>query len=121
MYFSVSDHVPGGVHEVVRDRAAMGALLDRFGARDADAARAIGAATRAADFSRSVVVVWADVTGCSAATSVVLQVAGDRLQLAVTRPEPPPECFAPDRMTAVFEVPRGQVPGAPEFRLVGQR
>jgi hypothetical protein len=120
VYFSVADHVPGVVHEVVRDRTGLDAFVRRVGARDEAAARAIGAGARSTDFARSVLVAWTRVTGCSAARSATLEVAGDRLELRVVQPAPPPECFAPFRVTVVFEVPRERVPDRPVFTLAAR-
>jgi len=120
VYFSVSDRVPGAVHEVERDRAGLEAFVRRVSAQDARAARAIEAGARATDFSRAVLVAWTQVTGCSAATSAALEVSGDRLGLRVDQPAPPPECFAPHRVTVVFEVPRERMPDRPVFDVAGR-
>jgi len=120
VYFSVSDRVPGAVHEVERDRAGLEAFVRRVSAQDAGAARAIEAGARATDFSRAVLVAWTQVTGCSAATSAALEVSGDRLGLRVDQPAPPPECFAPHRVTVVFEVPRERMPDRPVFDVAGR-
>ncbi|MFI1095269.1 hypothetical protein [Streptomyces sp. NPDC020917] len=120
VYFSVSDRVPGAVHEVERDRAGLDAFVRRVSAQDAGAARAIEAGARATDFSRAVLVAWTQVTGCSAATSAALEVSGDRLELRVDQPAPPPECFAPQRVTVVFEVPKDRMPGRPVFDVAGR-
>jgi len=120
-YFSASDPVPGDLHEVVRSRAALQALVGRVAPHDAHAAAAITAGTRATDFSRSVLVAWAEVTGCSRATSAGLGVVGDRLVLLVSQPKPPPECFAAEWVTVVFEVPKERVPAKPVFATAGLR
>jgi hypothetical protein len=119
VYFSVSD--TANLKEVVRSRAALRTLVDRVAARDARAAAAISAGTRATDFSRSVLVAWSEPTGCSRATSAALEVSGDRLVLRVSQPQPLPECFASDRLTVVFEVPKERVPARPVFGPAGSR
>ncbi|MBY8880824.1 hypothetical protein [Actinacidiphila acidipaludis] len=118
-YFSASDAAPGDLREVVRSRAALQTLVGRVAARDGRAAAAITAGTRTTDFSRSVLVAWVQVTGCSRATSAGLGVVGDRLVLLVNQPKPLPECFAADRVTVVFEVPKERVPAHPVFAASG--
>jgi hypothetical protein len=115
VYFSSSARSVTGLHDVVSDQGD----LDRFAARavpaDAGAAAAIRASGKAADFSRSVLVGWTAVTGCSQATSAALVVSGDRLVVGVQQPKPLPECFAPFRVTVLFAVPRERMPARPVF------
>ena len=115
VYFSASDRVPLGVHEVLRGRAALARFTARVTATDAHAASAIAAATRSTDFSRSVLVVWTTSTGCSRATSAALHVTGNRVQVHISAPKPPPECVVADRLTVVFDAPKDKVPAQPQF------
>jgi hypothetical protein len=115
VFLSSSARAVPRAHEVLRDRAQVERFAGRFDARDASAAEGIRAAGRAADFSRSVLVGWTATTGCGAATSARLEVAGERLALRVVTPSAAPECFAAYRVTAVFEVARERVPAEPVF------
>lgn len=115
VFLSSSVRVVPPAHEVLRDRAQVERFAARFDARDAPAAAGIRAAGRAADFSRSVLVGWTASTGCGAAASARLEVAGERLSLRVVTPRASQECFAAYRVTAVFEVARERVPAEPAF------
>ncbi|MEU8823210.1 hypothetical protein [Streptomyces sp. NPDC048636] len=108
---STSGGVPE-VHTVVRDRAGLDAFARHFGKR----ADAITAEARNTDFSRSALVGWSTTTGCARWPSATLKRSGDRLALIPGRhPSPPPECFAPFHLIAVFVVPKERLPSEPVF------
>ncbi|MES4906343.1 MULTISPECIES: hypothetical protein [unclassified Streptomyces] len=68
------------------------------------------------DFTRTTLVGWSASTGCAQWPSATLHRAGDTLKpVAGPHPEPPPECFAPFHVIAVFEVPRDRLPERPRF------
>lgn len=102
-------------HEVLHNRGELAGFAKRFAANDPKAAAAIASSGAATDFSRQVLVGWTEVTGCSAATAAMLTVSGDRVSLHVDQPKPPPECFAADQVTVVFEVPKERIPARPVF------
>jgi hypothetical protein len=114
-YFSATAVTVPGAHEVLHDRGELAGFAARFAPGDPKAAAAIRTAGQATDFSRSVLVGWTKATGCSAAKSAALRVSGDRVTLRVVQPAPPPECFAPYRLTVVFEVARDALPARPVF------
>jgi hypothetical protein len=115
VYFSSSVRAPGEVHQVLRDRAALERFAAAVAKNDARAAAKISASGAATDFTRNVLVGWAESTGCSAATSAVLLAAGNTLRLHVVQPKPTPECFTDFRVTVVFEVPKDRLPARPAF------
>lgn len=90
---------------------------DRYAAAltDGRARTQLAAAVGGTDFARQVLVGWTRPTGCSTATAAALRVRGNRLELHVSQPEPPPECLAPFLVSVVFRVPREQMPAQPEF------
>lgn len=114
-YFSTAARVVPGIHEVLHGRSELERFARRAAPGDAKAGQDIAAAGRTADFSRSVLVGWTATTGCSAATAATLGVAGERLELHVSQPKPPPECFAADHVAVVFEVPKERIPARPAF------
>jgi hypothetical protein len=100
---------------MLHDQGELDRFAGRVAAADATAAAGIRASGQGTDFSRSVLVGWTEATGCSAARSAALAVEGERLALRVGQPKPPPECFAPFLVTAVFEAQKGSVPARPVF------
>jgi hypothetical protein len=114
-YFSSSARTAAGAREVLHDRAEVRRFAGKVAADDPEAANAIVSGARGTDFSRRVLVGWTATTGCSAATAATLTVSGNRLQVRVSQPKPPPECVAAFRATAVFEVPRERIPARPDF------
>lgn len=116
VYFSSSSRAPRETHEVLRDRAALERFAATVAKNDDRAAAKITASGAATDFTRNVLVGWAESTGCSAATSAVLLGIGDTLKLHVVQPKPSPECFTDFRVTVVFEVPKDRIPARPVFR-----
>ncbi|MDJ0340044.1 hypothetical protein QMK19_06415 [Streptomyces sp. H10-C2] len=115
VYFSVGVRRPPGIHTVVNSQLELARFPSWFAGNDPQAAREIAARTRTTDFSRNVLVGWVETTGCSQATGATLLATGDRLTLGVNQPKPMPECLAPYRATAVFEVPRSRMPKHPMF------
>jgi hypothetical protein len=114
-YFSTSVRAADGLHTVLHDGGELQRYAQRFAAGDPKAARDIVAGGGRTDFTRSVLVGWTRTTGCSVATAAALGVSGDRLVLRVSAPKPPPECFAADQVTVVFEVPKERMPARPVF------
>jgi len=114
-YFSTTAQVAVGVREVAHDRDELERFARRVAARGPRTAAGIVAAAGATDFRRGVLVGWTATTGCAAARSASLEVAGDRLELRVDRPDAPAECFAAFRLTVVFEVPKERIPVHPVF------
>ncbi|HEY5836043.1 hypothetical protein [Streptomyces sp.] len=113
-YFSTSAHIPTGLrNEVLRSRAELQEVADTFAADDPEAAAQIVSGGGTTDFSRSVLVVWTETTGCSAADAALLAVSGNRLRAQFDQPKPPPECFAPFKVVVVFEVPKERMPTRP--------
>jgi hypothetical protein len=115
VYFSALAPTKPGGHEVLHNRAELSRFAARFAATDPKTAAAIKASGQATDFSRSVLVGWTALTGCSAATSAALEMRGELLALHVVQPKPAPECFASFRVTVVFEVAQDRLPARPVF------
>jgi hypothetical protein len=68
------------------------------------------------DFARTTLVGWAATTGCAQWPSATLHRAGDTLKpIAGPHPAPPPECFAPFHVIALFKVDRDRLPARPRF------
>ncbi|MBL1098037.1 hypothetical protein [Streptomyces coffeae] len=111
-YFtSASGGVPE-IHTVLRTTAELDAFAHHFGKR----ADAITAKARDTDFSRTALVGWSTTTGCAQWPSATLRRSGERLTLIAGRhPAPPPECFAPFHIIAVFVVPKERLPSEPVF------
>ncbi len=100
------------VHAVLRNEAELSAFAHRFGNR----ADAITEAARTTDFSRTALVGWSLTTGCAKWPSATLRRSGQRLTLIAGRhPPPPPECFVPFHLIAVFTVPKERLPSEPVF------
>jgi hypothetical protein len=101
-------------HAVLRSEAELTVFARRFGKR----ADAILAKAGKNDFSRDALVGWSATTGCAKWPSATLHRpgGGDRLTLvAAAHPTPPPECFAPFHIVAVFTVPKDRLPAQPRF------
>ncbi|MET7935057.1 hypothetical protein [Streptomyces sp. NPDC005322] len=110
-FMSQAGSVPQ-VHTVARSRGELAAFAGRFGKRGSEIAAKAGHT----DFSRTALVGWSTLTGCAQWPSATLHRSGDRLSLVAARhPKPPPECFAPFHVIAVFEVPKGRLPTHPHF------
>ncbi|MET7764974.1 hypothetical protein [Streptomyces sp. NPDC005336] len=110
-FMSTAGSVPE-VHTVLRSRGELTAFAGRFGKRGSEIAAKAGHV----DFSRTALVGWSTLTGCAQWPSATLHRSGDRLTLVAARhPEPPPECFAPFHVIAVFEVARERLPSHPHF------
>ncbi|WP_431771105.1 hypothetical protein [Streptomyces cucumeris] len=100
------------VHAVLRNEAELSAFAHRFGNR----ADALTDAARTTDFSRTALVGWSLTTGCAKWPSATLRRSGQRLTLIAGRhPPPPPECFVPFHLIAVFTVPKERLPSEPVF------
>ncbi|QKV94861.1 hypothetical protein HUT19_26515 [Streptomyces sp. NA02950] len=111
-YFASTSGGAPEIHTVLRDGAGLDAFAGHFGRR----ADAITAKARNTDFSRTALVGWSMTTGCARWPSATLRRSGDRLVLVAGRhPSPPPECFAPFHLIAVFVVPKERLPSQPVF------
>lgn len=91
---------------VLRNEGQLTAFARRFDKQ----AEAILTKARKNDFGRNALVGWSRTTGCAAWPSATLHRAGrgDRLVLAAAaHPMPPPECFAPLHIIAIFTAPMG--------------
>ncbi|MBD0735007.1 hypothetical protein BGM09_02240 [Streptomyces sp. CBMA29] len=115
MYFSSSVRAVAGTHEVLHDRGELDRFATTVAHSDGRTAAEISAGGAATDFGRYVLVGWTESTGCSAATSATLGVAGDSLKLRVEQPTPTAECLTDFRVTVVFEVPKDRIPARPAF------
>ncbi|WUH93432.1 hypothetical protein OG900_27190 [Streptomyces sp. NBC_00433] len=115
VFFSAAPKGPTDGHQVLHDRAEVERYAAAFGAQDPQARTRIVAAGRTTDFGRQVLVGWTATTGCSAATAAALSVSGNRLELRVSQPEPPPECLVAFRVSVVFQVARERIPAQPVF------
>jgi hypothetical protein len=115
VYFSAAPKGPTDGHQVLHDRAEVDRYAAQFAERDPQARTRIEDAGRTTDFARQALVGWTATTGCSAATSAALTVTGDRLELQVSQPKPPPECVAAFRVSVVFQVARERIPAQPVF------
>ncbi|MFG1805990.1 hypothetical protein [Streptomyces sp. NPDC049040] len=115
VYFSAAPRGPADGHQVLHDRAEVDRYAAAFAAQDPQAEARIVAAGRSTDFTRRLLVGWTTTTGCSAATGAALAVSGNRLELRVSQPEPPPECLVAFRMSVVFQVARERIPAQPVF------
>lgn len=101
-------------HAVLRTKGQLTAFARRFGGR----ADAMLAKAGKNDFTRTALVGWSATTGCAKWPSATLHRPGrgDRLTLvAAAHPTPPPECFAPFHIVAVFTVPKDRLPARPRF------
>ncbi|MFF7653807.1 hypothetical protein ACFZCY_28925 [Streptomyces sp. NPDC007983] len=101
-------------HAVLRNEGQLAAFARRFGKRG----EAILAEAGKNDFGRNALVGWSATTGCAKWPSATLHRpgGGDRLTLvAAAHPTPPPECFAPFHIVAVFTVPKDRLPARPRF------
>ncbi|MFJ5613659.1 hypothetical protein ACIQCJ_30300 [Streptomyces sp. NPDC093221] len=115
VYFSSSVRAVAGTHEVLRDRGELDRFATTVAHSDGKTAAEISAGGAATDFGRYVLVGWTKSTGCSAATSATLGVAGNSLKLRVEQPTPTAECLTDFRVTVVFEVPKDRIPARPAF------
>ena len=115
VFFSSSLRGVPDDHQILRSQADVSRFAGTFTAVDPQAAAQVEAAGRATDFARQVLVGWTATTGCSAATSATLTASGDRLELHVSQPKPPPECVAAFRVTVVFQVAKERIPAQPVF------
>ncbi|MFJ2631384.1 hypothetical protein ACIO6U_05395 [Streptomyces sp. NPDC087422] len=115
VYFSSSVRAVAGTHEVLRDRDELDRFATTAAHNDGKTAAEISAGGAATDFGRYVLVGWTESTGCSAATSATLGVAGNSLKLRVEQPTPTAECLTDFRVTVVFEVPKDRIPARPAF------
>jgi hypothetical protein len=115
VYFSATPRGRADGHQVLHDQAEVVRYAAAFSAQDPQAQAQIVAAGRSTDFTRQVLVGWTATTGCSMATAAALAVSGDRLELRVSQPEPPPECFVAYRVSVVFQVARERMPARPVF------
>lgn len=115
VYFSSSPGATKDGHQVLHDRAEVSRFAGAFTGLDPQAAARIEAAGRTTDFTRQVLVAWTATTGCSAATAAALTASGDRLELHVSQPKPPPECVAAFHVTVVFQVAKERIPAQPVF------
>jgi hypothetical protein len=113
VFFTAAPRGPVNGHQVLASRTD----ADRYAAAftDEQARTRLATAVGGTDFARQVLVGWTRVTGCSTATAAALRMTGNRLELHVSQPEPPPECVAPFLVSVVFRVPREQMPAHPEF------
>ncbi|KAK1179364.1 hypothetical protein B7755_015160 [Streptomyces sp. NBS 14/10] len=106
---------PGSVRQVravLRGPDELKAFARLFRGREQEIIDRAGAT----DFSRTTLVGWSATTGCAQWPSATLHRAGDTLKpIAGPHPEPPPECYAPFHVIAVFEVPRDRLPVQPRF------
>ncbi|MFI0820534.1 hypothetical protein ACH4TX_30780 [Streptomyces sp. NPDC021098] len=101
-------------HAVLRTKGQLADYARRFGTR----ADAILAQAGKNGFGRDALVGWSTTTGCAKWPSATLHRpgGGDRLALvAAARPSPPPECFAPFHIIAIFTVPKDRLPTRPRF------
>ncbi|MFF7153610.1 hypothetical protein [Streptomyces sp. NPDC008139] len=115
VYFSSSVRAVAGTHEVLRDRGELDRFATTAAHNDGRTAAEISAGGAATDFGRYVLVGWTESTGCSAATSATLGVAGNSLKLRVEQPTPTAECLTDFRVTVLFEVPKDRIPARPAF------
>lgn len=115
VFFSAAPKDPADRHQVLHDTGEVARYAAAFAERDPQAQARIVAAGRATDFTRQVLVGWTAATGCSAATTAALAVSGDRLDLHVSQPTPPPECLAAFHVSVVFQVARERIPAQPVF------
>ncbi|MFI0896783.1 hypothetical protein [Streptomyces sp. NPDC020983] len=113
VFFTPAPRGPLDGHEVLGSRAG----AERYAAAFTDAQDRVRltAVARGTDFTRQVLVGWTRPTGCSTATAAALRLAGGRLELHVSQPEPLPECVVAFRVSVVFRVPRERMPARPEF------
>lgn len=101
-------------HAVLRTKGQLTAFARRFGKQ----AEAILAKAGKNDYGRNALVGWSATTGCATWPSATLHRPGrgDRLTLvAAAHPTPPPECFAPFHIIAIFTVPKDRLPARPRF------
>lgn len=115
VFFSAAPKGPADGHQVLHDRAEVDRYAAAFAAHDPQGQARIAAAGRTTDFTRQVLLGWTATTGCSAATAAALSVSGNRLELRVSQPEPPPECLLAYRVSVVFQVAKERLPAEPVF------
>lgn len=118
LYFQNSDRPPQQVRTVLRTREDVARFPDWFARPSGDStmAEGIAAGLRKADLSRNVVVAYTTDTGCGTAGGAELVASGNQLDLRLLdHPAPPPECYAPNAVTALFEVDRDRMPADPVF------
>ncbi|NUS13653.1 MAG: hypothetical protein HOY69_19990 [Streptomyces sp.] len=115
VYFDAAPRGWGGGKKVLGDRAAAERYAAAFAEDDPQAGARIASVVRGTDFTRQVLVGWTAATGCSTATAAALHVSGNRLELHVSQPKPPPECVRSYLVSVLFQVPRERMPAHPEF------
>ncbi|MDX3229857.1 hypothetical protein [Streptomyces sp. ME19-01-6] len=112
VYFASAPGAVRQVRAVLRGPEGVDAFARQFGKRSGE----IIDKAEGTDFTRTTLVGWSTTTGCAQWSSATLHRAGDTLKLiAGPHPEPPPECFAPFHVIAVFEVPKDRLPERPRF------
>jgi hypothetical protein len=127
VYFSTG--VGGGrdIRTVLDDERDLERFPGWFARSDPKTAREIAEKTQGTDFSRHVLVGWSRSTGCGVATGAALlttgtgSAGGERLVLGIDQSRPQAECFAPNRVTVVFAVPRDRMPDEPRFGPEGAK
>lgn len=98
------------------DRARFPGWFAGASAGGPETAKKVAARLKGTDLKTNVLVAFTATTGCSKPHGAQLYAHGRLLAFRpLDQPSPPPECYAPYQVTAVFEVPKNRLPDRPRF------